>query len=104
MSDHPKINDRLRQIELAGKANGSHSKTITRMQDDYRRAMSGKSRVMAVKAFRSECMGCEKPLGIAIRECSDPGCPLHPYRPYRTTVDAQESEANERTLSGVMAP
>ena len=104
MNDHPKINDRLRQIEFAGKANGSHTKTNTRMQDEYRRAMTGKSRVMAVKAFCSECLGWEKPLAIAIRECSDPACPLYPYRPYRTAVNAQESEANECTLSGVIAP
>jgi len=104
MSSQLKINARITQIELAGKANGYSNNTITRMLNEYRKAMAGKSRVMAVKAFSSECLGGEKPLATAIRECSDPGCPLYPYRPYRMAVDAQESEGNECTLSGVIAP
>lgn len=68
-----RIDDRLKQIDLAGKANGSHSKTITRMQDEYCRAMAGKSRVMAIKTFCPECMGWEKPLASAIRACTDQG-------------------------------
>jgi len=104
MNHHPKIDERLKQIEFAGKANGSHSKTITRMQDEYRQAMSGKSRRLAIKCFCSECLGWEKPLAIAIRECSDPGCPLYPYRPYRTAVDTPESDVKECTSSGANVP
>lgn len=38
MSKQEKINYRLEQIEWAAKANGSHSKTITRMKDEYLKA------------------------------------------------------------------
>jgi len=99
-----KIHDRIKQIEFAGKANGSHGKTITRMQDDNYKAMLGKSRVMALKSFCTECMGWEKPVANAIRECSDHGCALYPYRPYRTAVDAAESGAEQCVLSGRNAP
>ena len=43
----------------------------------YDRAMAGKSRKAAMHAFCLEC-------GWQIREvhlCTDPACPLHPYRP-----------------------
>ncbi len=100
MSNHPKINDRLTQIELAGHANGYSNTTITRMQDEYRRAMTGKSRVMAIKTFCAECMGWEKPLASAIRACSDQGCSLYPYRPFRES-DTAHSDAVECQLSGV---
>ena len=103
MSNHPKIDDRLKQIEFAGKANGYSPTTITRMQDEYRRAMTGKSRVMAVKSFCAECLGWEKPLAKAIRACTDRGCPLYPYRPYRE-FDTAHSDAKECALSGVNAP
>lgn len=52
------------------------------MRDTYRRAMSGKSRKAAVKAFCQECMGWEN-VATAIRYCTSPACPLYPYRPYR---------------------
>ena len=103
MSDHPKINDRLAQIEFAGKANRYGETTITRMQDEYRRAMGGKSRVMAIKTFCAECMGWEKPLSKAIRACTDQGCSLHPYRPYQK-FDADESDTKECTSSGASTP
>ena len=101
MSETKKIDDRLKQIEFARKANGYSPTTIVRMQDEYCRAMAGNSRKLAIKTFCAECMGWEKPLASAIRECSDLGCPLYPYRPYRTAVDAPESGAKECTLSGV---
>ncbi|MHC4533538.1 MAG: hypothetical protein ACYS6K_06265 [Planctomycetota bacterium] len=44
----------------------------------YNRAMTGKSRKAAMRAFCCECCGWE------IREvflCTDLGCPLYPYRP-----------------------
>jgi hypothetical protein len=43
----------------------------------YKRAASGKSLRAAVDAFCSECMGY---VVDEIRECTDPGCPLYPYR------------------------
>ena len=88
MSKHQKISDRLEQIEWAGKANGYSEKTITRMQDEYLKAMQGKSRKFAIKAFCSMCLGWEKPLAKAIRECPGVDCPLYPYRPYQNKSDA----------------
>jgi hypothetical protein len=57
MSKQQKINDRLEQIEWAGKANGYREKTITRMKDEYLKAMEGKSRKIAIKSFCSMCLG-----------------------------------------------
>ena len=94
MSNHSKINDRLEQIELAGKANGYGEKTITRLQRQYRLAMQGKSRKHAINAFCAECMGWEAPLARSIRECTSPACPLYPYRQYQT----DEPRAVECTL------
>ncbi len=44
----------------------------------YKRAMTGRSRKAAMRAFCGECCGWE------IKEvflCTDYGCPLFPYRP-----------------------
>jgi len=55
----------------------------------YDRAVSGKSRKAAMRAFCLECCGYE------IREvflCTDLGCPLYPYRPRsRVSQGAPES-------------
>lgn len=43
----------------------------------YRKAMAGRSRRMAMKAFCAECVM------YAVNEvenCTDEGCPLYPYR------------------------
>ena len=48
----------------------------------YRKAMTGKSRVSAVRAFCQECMGYDN-YAIEIRECPSPMCPLYEYRPYK---------------------
>ncbi len=39
MNKQQKIDDRLEQIERAGKANGYSDKTVTRIKDEYRRAI-----------------------------------------------------------------
>lgn len=44
----------------------------------YQRAMTGRSRKAAIKAFCLECVGY---IRVEVRNCSDVGCPLHPYRP-----------------------
>jgi len=36
----------------------------------------------AIKAFCQMCMGWEG-YQRAIRQCTDPACPLYPYRPYQ---------------------
>ena len=48
----------------------------------YNRAMSGKSRNAAIKAFCRECVGYEN-MALEIRLCTDRSCPLYPYRPHR---------------------
>ena len=46
----------------------------------YKRALSGKNRPAAVKAFCLECMGWQR---LETRNCSSVACPLHSYRPYK---------------------
>jgi len=48
----------------------------------YRKAMSGKSRNAAIRAFCQECMGYEN-FVREIRGCTAPLCPLYEYRPYK---------------------
>ena len=59
----------------------------------YDRAMTGKSRKAAMHAFCLECVGW------VVQEvflCTDPGCPLYPYRPpSRASQDTSESYADE---------
>jgi hypothetical protein len=49
-----------------------------RCRKAYDRAMSGKSVTAGVKSFCLECVGYDRE---EVRLCSDPGCPLFPYRP-----------------------
>ena len=46
-------------------------------RDRYRRAISGKSRTAAVRAFCLECAGWAPK---EVRHCTAQGCPLYPYR------------------------
>jgi len=43
----------------------------------YMRAMEGKSRKDAMTAFCTMCMGYNP---NEVKECTDPACPLYPYR------------------------
>ena len=48
----------------------------------YVRAMTGKSMKAAIRAACQECVGyqdCKEQIG----GCTDPACPLYPYRPYQ---------------------
>lgn len=47
----------------------------------YLRAMTGKSRTAAMKSFCRMCVGWQSKRQIA--DCTDPACPLYPYRPFR---------------------
>jgi hypothetical protein len=47
-------------------------------QGVYNRAMTGNSRKAAMHAFCAECVGY---VGAEIKNCTDSGCPLYPYRP-----------------------
>jgi hypothetical protein len=67
-------------------------------QATYKTAMSGHSRAKAIKAFCQECVGYERKL---VRNCTDPGCPLFPYRPYQTKKELKEEEGNVEETSSV---
>ena len=47
---------------------------------NYLKAMGGKAPVSAVKAFCLMCVGWQRE---HVRLCTDPACPLFPYRPFR---------------------
>ncbi len=49
----------------------------------YDKAMTGKSQKAGIKAFCHECFGNAPGCTHEIHECTDKGCPLYPYRPYR---------------------
>ena len=70
-----------------------------RYQAAYSRAMSGKSRKAAMYSFCLECVGYE------IREvylCTDPGCPLYPYRPgQRSKVGRHAPESRQTPCNAV---
>lgn len=45
----------------------------------YLRAVGGRSKPAAIRAFCSECTGWERE---EVRLCTAPACPLYPYRPF----------------------
>jgi len=49
------------------------------MRRTYLRAVSGKSKPAAIRAFCAECVGWERE---EVRRCTAPACPLYPYRPF----------------------
>ncbi len=46
----------------------------------YRKAVSGKSKAAGLKSLCLECVGWQR---TEITDCTDEGCPLWPYQPYR---------------------
>jgi len=65
----------------------------------YKAAIEGRSRAKAVKAFCQECVGYERKL---VRQCTDEGCPLFPYRPYQTKGVEEEDFDTEVEESSVV--
>ena len=63
---HEKIEKRLSDIP-------------TNYKNTYQKAMTGKSKSAAVKAFCLECMGWQRE---EVRKCNSIACPLYPYRSY----------------------
>lgn len=51
---------------------------------NYKRAMRGRSMKAAIKAFCLECVCWQKE---EVRLCTDLGCPLYPYRPYKNRAN-----------------
>ncbi|MFC1739246.1 hypothetical protein ACFL1G_09395 [Planctomycetota bacterium] len=73
-----------------------HRKQIPRIhQANYDKAISGKSKAAALKAFCLECVCWQKE---EVRLCTSPQCSLFPYRPYRISKKVSE-EANFNTES-----
>ena len=75
--------ERIEQMRYAGRANKYSKTTVARLIEHYNTAMQGKSRKTGIAAFCCECMGWDAGLTENIRGCTDVGCPLYPYRPYR---------------------
>jgi hypothetical protein len=50
-------------------------------RNTYLRAMRGRSRNAAIKAFCQMCVGWQHRRDVT--DCTDPACPLYPYRPFR---------------------
>ena len=49
-------------------------------KNTYKKAMTGRYRAAAVKAFCLECMGWQRE---EVRKCNSVACPLYPYRTYK---------------------
>lgn len=75
------------------------------MQKTYDKAMTGKSRGAAIKAFCCECCGYERQ---EVSLCKDSACPLHPYRPFRSSVAIrkarEQAEAQKKAAADQDGP
>ena len=58
------------------------------MRKTYLRAVSGRSKLAAIRAFCAECCGWQRE---EVRLCTAPACPLYPYRPFRGMVTRSET-------------
>jgi len=67
------------------------------MQKTYDRAMSGKSPRNGIKAMCQECMGYDR---YEVSLCTDRGCPLYPYRPYRSPAAVKKARQAVEAASG----
>ena len=79
-ADEARIQDRLNQMPRWERAT-------------YKRAMAGTSRQAAMDAFCSMCVGWDRK---EVTLCSDPACPLFPYR--KVYADPKNNSANETTM------
>ena len=50
-------------------------------RNTYLRALKGRSRQTAIRAFCQMCVGWQHRGDV--KDCADPACPLYPYRPFR---------------------
>jgi hypothetical protein len=56
---------------------------------NYDKAMRGKSMKAAIKAFCLECVQWQKE---EVRLCTDLGCSLYPYRPYKNKANHSDNQ------------
>ena len=67
----------------------------------YDKAMSGKSLRAAVDM---KCLDCMCWQSTEIRNCNAVSCPLHPYRPYKDSLDnPQDSYSARQKARGAVA-
>lgn len=71
------------------------------MQKTYAKAMTGKSRGAAVKAFCQQCCGYERK---EVTLCTDKECPLYPYRPYRSSTAIKQAKEQDAAEKATLAP
>jgi hypothetical protein len=64
-------------------------------RESYRRAMEGRSRKAAIRAFCVMCMGYQP---HHVRGCTAPWCPLYPYR--LGVVDGGKGDVVQRDSTG----
>lgn len=62
----------------------------------YDKAMRGTSRKAAMTAFCAECMGWQV---AEVFRCTDPGCPLYPYRPSSRSAQSASENSGEAVES-----
>jgi hypothetical protein len=98
---HPQIKRRLNTIRESGEAVGRHPDTTDQIQRIYLKAMEGRSKASAIKAFCVECFGYDKGYARSIRECADQGCPLYRHRPYK--AHSSPKNGQERGLESTIS-
>ncbi len=98
---HPQIRRRLDTIRESGELTGRKSDTTESIQRNYLKATEGNSRDAAIRAFCYECMGYDAGYRESIKNCTDVGCPLYPYRPHKATEQPlmPQNETLESTIS-----
>lgn len=66
-------------------------RTAPSVVNAYEKAMSGRSRSLAMKFFCLECVGFVRQ---EVRLCTSPTCSLYPYRPYQGGDDEEMEDEN----------
>lgn len=88
----------LENIEMNMKTNRTERKTRL-PSTSLHKAFDNidKSRKDAIKIFCIECVGCAPGYRAEIRNCTDYGCPLYPWRPYKgEEKPSEESSVEEK--------
>jgi len=79
------------KLSLKGSMRASVIKRLSQMpigsRMTYIKALKGSSREAAVKSF---CMECVCWLRAEVAQCTDPGCPLYPYRPFKGMLEDED--------------
>jgi len=79
--DHPQVQERLARLRREAPS----------VVNAYEKAMSGRSRSLAMKVF---CLECVSFVRQEVRLCTSPTCPLYPYRPYQGGDDEEMEDEN----------